>query len=76
MNQQLTEKVRSIKFITLIVESIGVRSICIYVETPDIRILLDTGGFLGFRFKLLFHPSENKAMVKCRNAIAEFADEV
>lgn len=61
-------------------ESFGVRSMCTYVETADVRVLLDAGASLGpSRFRLPPHPKEYKAMTICRakiSAAAEKADVV
>lgn len=55
-------------------ESFGVRSMCTYVETPDVKILVDAGVSLGQRFRLLPHPKEYKAREECRKHVAEAAD--
>jgi len=58
----------------LAAESLGVRSMCTYVETPDVRILLDAGVSLcPKRFGLPPHPKEFQAIVKSRERIAEAA---
>jgi predicted metallo-beta-lactamase superfamily hydrolase len=58
----------------LAAESLGVRSMCTYVETPDVRILLDAGVSLcPRRFGLPPHPKEFQAIVKARERIAEAA---
>jgi len=54
-------------------ESLGVRSMCTFVETPDVRVLIDAGVALGFRFGKLPHPREYRARNKCRAKIREFA---
>lgn len=46
---------------------------CTYVETPDIRVLIDPGVSLGPRFRLLPHPVEYRALGACRRRIREFA---
>jgi len=56
-------------------ESFGVRSMCTYVETPDVRALLDAGVSLcPRRFGLPPHPLEFKAIDEARRKIAEAAD--
>jgi len=65
-----------IKVVPLAAESLGVRSMCTYIQTPDIRILVDPGVSLGPRFGLLPHPREYVRLMKCREKIARFADEV
>jgi predicted metallo-beta-lactamase superfamily hydrolase len=54
-------------------ESLGVRSMCTYVETPDLRVLIDAGVALGPRFRLLPHPREYRARNICRAKIRECA---
>jgi predicted metallo-beta-lactamase superfamily hydrolase len=54
-------------------ESLGVRSMCTYVETPDLRVLIDAGVALGPRFRLLPHPREYRARNACRARIREYA---
>jgi hypothetical protein len=47
---------------------------CTYVETPDVKILLDAGVSLGpNRFGLPPHPEEFKAIALCRRKLAEKA---
>jgi len=68
---------RKIKVIPLAFESLGVRSMCTYVETPDIRILLDAGISLGpRRYGLPPHPREYKALKEGRERILKFAEKV
>jgi predicted metallo-beta-lactamase superfamily hydrolase len=54
-------------------ESFGVRSMCTFVETPDVRILIDAGVALGPRFGQLPHPREYRARNRCREKIREFS---
>jgi predicted metallo-beta-lactamase superfamily hydrolase len=46
---------------------------CTYVETPDLRLLIDPGASLGKRFGLLPHPREYVALRECRARIVEAA---
>jgi predicted metallo-beta-lactamase superfamily hydrolase len=46
---------------------------CTFVETPDVRVLIDAGVALGFRFGKFPHPSEYQARNLCRKRIREFA---
>jgi predicted metallo-beta-lactamase superfamily hydrolase len=46
---------------------------CTFVETPDIKILLDAGVALGPRFRKLPHPQEYRARDQCRKRIREYA---
>jgi len=56
-------------------ESLGVRSMCTYVETPDVKILLDAGVSLGpNRFGLPPHPREYRALKDRREEIIRFAE--
>ena len=63
-----------IKIVPLAAESLGVRSMCTYVETPDVRILLDPGASLApNRFGFPPHPREYQALAECRRRISEAA---
>lgn len=42
---------------------------CTFVETPDVRILIDAGVALGPRFRKLPHPLEYRARNECRAKI-------
>jgi hypothetical protein len=64
-----------IKIAPLAAESFGVRSMCTYVETPDVRILLDAGASLcPNRFGLPPHPKEYQALSEARRRIAAAAE--
>jgi len=64
-----------IKVLPLAFESLGVRSMCTYIETPDIRVLLDAGVSLGpKRYGLRPHPIEYKALKESREKIVETAE--
>ncbi len=64
-----------IKVTPLAAESFGVRSMCTFVETPDVKVLLDAGVSLcPNRFGLLPHPLEFQTIAKLRTRIAEAAD--
>jgi hypothetical protein len=66
---------RKIRVVPLAAESLGVRSMCTYVETPDTRILLDAGVSLcPNRFGLPPHPKEFEAIVESRRKIAQAAE--
>lgn len=47
---------------------------CTYIETPDVKILVDAGVSLGQRFGLLPHPKEYHARIECRRRVAEASD--
>jgi len=63
-----------IRLLPLAGESLGVRSMCIFVETEDISILLDAGAALGPRHGLLPHPQEYKALATARREIRHHAE--
>ncbi len=66
---------KNIRVVPLAAESLGVRSMCTYVETPDVKILLDAGVSLcPNRFRLPPHPEEFKAIALCRRRIAEASE--
>jgi len=66
---------KHIRIVPLAAESLGVRSMCTYVETSDLKILLDAGVSLcPERFHLPPHPIEFKAIDESRRKIAEAAE--
>jgi len=66
---------RKIRVVPLAAESFGVRSMCTYIETADVKILLDAGVSLApSRFGFPPHPKEYEAIVECRKKIAEAAE--
>ena len=66
---------KHIKVVPLAAESLGVRSMCTYVEAPDVRVLLDAGASLcPNRYGLPPHPLEYKAIIESRKRIAEAAE--
>jgi len=66
---------KKIKVVPLAEESFGVRSMCTYVETPDVKVLLDAGVSLGpNRFGFPPHPREYEALAECRRKVAEAAE--
>ena len=66
---------KKITVVPLATESFGVRSMCCYVETPDLKLLLDAGASLApRRFGLSPHPKEYEALAECRKKIADAAD--
>ncbi len=62
-----------IRFTPISSESLGVRSLCLYVETDDVRILLDAGVSLGQRFGTAPHPLEYGALREAREKIRKYA---
>ena len=66
---------RKIRVVPLADEGFGVRSMCTYVETPDLRILLDAGVSLApNRFGFPPHSREYEAIAECREKIAEASE--
>jgi predicted metallo-beta-lactamase superfamily hydrolase len=47
---------------------------CTFVETPDLKVLIDAGVALGPRFRKLPHPQEYRARNECRERIRRYAD--
>ena len=63
-----------IKVMPIAAESLGTRSMCTFIETRDIRVVLDPGVSLApNRFGLPAHPKEYDAIIECRKAIEEKA---
>jgi hypothetical protein len=66
---------RHIRVVPLAAESLGVRSMCTFVETLDVKVLLDPGVSLGpNRFGFPPHLREYEALAACRKSIAEMAE--
>jgi predicted metallo-beta-lactamase superfamily hydrolase len=66
---------KRIRVVPLAAESLGVRSMCTFVETSDVRILLDAGVSLcPNRFGLPPHPMELRAIAEARRRITEVAE--
>ncbi len=66
---------KQIKVTPLAEESLGVRSMCTYIETPDTKILLDAGASLApKRWGYPPHPREYQALAECRKRIAKTAE--
>jgi len=63
----------SIQVVPIGFESLGVRSMCTFVETPDVKLLIDAGVALGPRFGKLPHPREYRARAECRARIRTYA---
>lgn len=64
-----------IEVIPIAAESLGVRSLCTMVRTPDISILLDPSAALAKRFSLEPHPLEYHALRDALVDIHEYAEE-
>lgn len=71
-----TSKILSkIKVKPIAAESLGVRSMCTLVETPDLTILLDAGiSLCPYRFNLPPHPIEFQTIKNLRKQMAKAAD--
>ncbi len=65
---------RTITFHPLAAESMGTRSMCTFIETPDVRLLVDPGASLSRRWGLMPHPREYQALAASRQRLADFAD--
>ena len=66
---------RNIRVTPLAAESLGVRSMCTFVETPDVKVLLDPAASLGpSRWGLPPHPREYEALAECRERISKVAE--
>ena len=65
-----------IRILPLAAESLGTRSMCTFIETKDMKILLDPGVSLApSRFGLPPHPKEYAALLESRRRIEEKASE-
>ena len=64
----------NIKIIPLAAESLGVRSMATYLETKDVRIVLDPSASLSRRFWLLPHPLEYERLKQSLNLISEYVE--
>jgi uncharacterized protein len=68
-------QLNSIRVTPIASESLGVRSMCTLVETPDITVLLDAGiSLCPYRFSLPPHPIEFQTIARLRKTIADAAD--
>ncbi len=66
---------KHVRVVPLAAESLGVRSMCTYVGTRDVKVLLDAGVSLcPNRYGLPPHPLEYKAINESRRRIAEAAE--
>ena len=68
-------KLGHIEITPLAAESLGTRSLCTHVVTPDIGILLDPSAALARRYKLEPHPVEYLTLKKSLNQILSKASE-
>ena len=66
---------KKIKVTPIAEESLGVRSMCTYVETSDVKILLDAGASLApKRLGYPPHPREYQALIESRKRIGKTAE--
>jgi len=66
---------KKIRVVPLAEESFGVRSMCTYIETSDVKVLLDAGVSLApNRFGYPPHPREYQAIAECRERISKAAE--
>jgi predicted metallo-beta-lactamase superfamily hydrolase len=69
------EKLIKIKVSPIAFESFGARSMCTYIETPDVRILLDAGVSLGpNRYGFPPHPREYRVLKERRTLMLEASE--
>jgi len=74
MNHQ-TNPLKQIHITPIAAESLGTRSMCTLVQTPDITLLLDAGiSLCPWRFNLPPHPIEFQTIQTLREKIAKAAD--
>ena len=62
-----------IRVLPLAFESFGVRSMATFVETDDLKLVIDPGSALGPRFNLSPHALEYEAIARSRQEILEAA---
>lgn len=67
------QPLRRIRVIPVASESLGVRSMCFYVETEDVKAILDPGVALGPRFRKMPHPREYRVLEEARRRIRAFS---
>ncbi len=62
-----------IRVLPLAFESFGIRSMATFVETDDLKLVIDPGSALGPRFKLSPHEHEYVALARSRQEILDAA---
>ena len=68
------QTLKNIKITPIAAESLGARSMCTQIETPDTKILLDAGVSLAsWRYKLPPHPKEYQKIKQLRENITKAA---
>jgi len=63
-----------ISVLPIAAETFGVRSMSTFVRTSDIKILIDPGTALGFRYGLYPHPLEYRALESSRSRIRKVSE--
>lgn len=63
------------KVLPLAFESLGVRGMATYLETDDVKMIIDPGSALGPRFNLEPHEREYTALFKSRENILSAAED-
>ena len=63
-----------IEVIPLAAESLGVRSLCTFIRTPDVSILFDPSAALARRNGLEPHPLEYRQLADCLHDIRSYAE--
>ncbi|MFW9845238.1 MAG: hypothetical protein ACFFD6_00705 [Candidatus Thorarchaeota archaeon] len=62
-------RIGKIEVIPLASESMGVRSLCTFIRTPDLAIILDPSAALAMRERLEPHPLEYRKLLETLQAI-------
>ncbi|RLE50197.1 MAG: hypothetical protein DRJ31_02280 [Candidatus Methanomethylicota archaeon] len=63
-----------IRLTPIAAESLGVRSLSFYVETPDVNVVVDPGVSLGKRFSRPPHVEEYRALKRLRERLNYFVE--
>jgi predicted metallo-beta-lactamase superfamily hydrolase len=66
-------KLGEIEVEPLAAESLGIRSLCTRVTTPDVSLVLDPSAALAKRYNLEPHPQEYRALMNAMNRIRKEA---
>jgi predicted metallo-beta-lactamase superfamily hydrolase len=67
-------KIDDIEVSPLAAESLGVRSLCTFIRTPDVSILFDPSAALAKRYSLEPHPNEYLALQSSLERIRDTAE--
>ncbi|MDR0798021.1 MAG: hypothetical protein LBE70_04865 [Nitrososphaerota archaeon] len=75
MDRPMFSPLKFMRVVPLASESFGVRSMCTFVQTPDVTVLLDAGvSVCPWRFNLPPHPVEFQNIRTIRGKLADAAD--